>query len=117
VPACLRFDVGLPPYFPLASGLLTGKYRRGESAPAGTRLAEERYAGRLAAAPWDLIDRLDAYGRERSLTPLQVAIGALAAQPAVVSVIAGATRPEQVRDNVAAGLWQPSPDDLAALPG
>jgi aryl-alcohol dehydrogenase-like predicted oxidoreductase len=115
VPACQRFGLGLLPYFPLASGLLTGKYRRGEAAPAGTRLAGERFESRLAQAPWDTIEELAAYASERGLTMLDVAIGGLAGQPAVASVIAGATRPEQVRANVAAGAWQPSPDDLATL--
>ncbi len=115
VPACTRFGIGMLPYFPLASGLLTGKYRRGQAPPAGTRLADERYAGRLEAARWDVIEGLETYARQRSLTMLQVAIGGLAAKPAVASVIAGATSADQVRANVAAGEWQPSPDDLAEL--
>ena len=115
LPACQRFGLGLLPYFPLASGLLTGKYQRGQSAPAGSRLSHERFARRLAEAPWDTIEALDAFARERSLTMVDVAIGWLAAQPAVASVIAGATRPEQVRANVAAGQWQPTPEDLATL--
>lgn len=115
VPACERFGLGLLPYFPLASGLLTGKYRRGAAAPDGTRLAGERFARRLAEASWDLIEALERYATERGLSLLDVAIGGLAAQPAVASVIAGATKPEQVRANVAAGAWQPSPDDLTTL--
>jgi aryl-alcohol dehydrogenase-like predicted oxidoreductase len=115
VPACQRFGLGLLPYFPLASGLLTGKYRRGEAAPAGTRLAGERFAPRLAAARWDTIDALAEFAQQRELSMLDVAIGGLAAQPTVASVIAGATRPEQVHANVDAGAWQPSADDLAAL--
>jgi len=113
VPACLRFGVGLLPFFPLASGLLTGKYRRNEEPPAGSRLA-----GRLAGidpARFDLIEALDAFARERGLSLLDVAIGGLAARPAVASVIAGATRPEQVRANAAAGRWTPTDDDRAAL--
>jgi aryl-alcohol dehydrogenase-like predicted oxidoreductase len=115
VPACQRFGLGLLPYFPLASGLLTGKYRRGEAAPAGTRLAGERFAPRLAAARWDTIDSLADFAQQRELSMLDVAIGGLAAQPTVASVIAGATRPEQVHANVDAGTWQPSADDLATL--
>src|SRR5690606_36313347 len=115
LPACQRFGLGFLPYFPLASGLLTGKYQRGQSAPAGSRLSHERFARRLAEAPWDTIEALDAFARERSLTMVDVAIGWLAAQPTVASVIAGATRPEQVRANVAAGQWQPTPEDLATL--
>lgn len=115
VPACRRFGLGLLPYFPLASGLLTGKYRRGDPPPAGARLAAERFATRLAEAPWDTIEALERYAAERGIAPLDVAIGGLAAQPTVASVIAGATTAEQVRANVAAAAWQPSADDLATL--
>jgi aryl-alcohol dehydrogenase-like predicted oxidoreductase len=113
VPACEHVGVGLLPFFPLASGLLTGKYRRGESAPTGTRLAG--LPDRLAAADWDTIERLQAYAVQRDLRPIDVAIGGLAAQPAVATVIAGATRPEQVVENVRAGLWEPTAEDLAEL--
>jgi aryl-alcohol dehydrogenase-like predicted oxidoreductase len=113
VPACEHVGVGLLPFFPLASGLLTGKYRRGEPAPEGTRLAG--MADRLAAADWDAIERIEAYAAQRGLRPIDVAVGGLAAQPAVASVIAGATRPEQVVDNVTAGLWQPTAEDLVEL--
>ncbi len=116
IPACERFGLGLLPFFPLANGLLTGKYKRGESAPSGSRLAGgARYAARLAAAEWDTIEALEAYAAERGLSLLQVAIGGLAAQPAVTSVIAGATTPDQVRANAAAGSWSPDAGDLAAL--
>jgi aryl-alcohol dehydrogenase-like predicted oxidoreductase len=115
VPACERFGLGLLPYFPLADGLLTGKYRRGEPAPAGSRLSAERFAPRLTAAPWDTIEAIEKYASERGRTPLEVAIGGLAAQPTVASVIGGATTPEQVRANAAAADWRPSADDLAAL--
>ncbi|WBB82528.1 aldo/keto reductase [Micromonospora sp. WMMD882] len=116
-PACERFGLGLLPFFPLANGLLTGKYRRDEQPPAGSRLAGGgRYAARFAAADWDTIEAIEAYAGQRGLSLLQVAIGGLAAQPAVTSVIAGATTPEQVRANAAAGVWQPDADDLAALP-
>ncbi|MEV6366863.1 aldo/keto reductase [Micromonospora musae] len=116
VPACERFGLGLLPFFPLANGLLTGKYRRGEAPPAGSRLAGGgRYAARFAAANWDLIEAIGRYADERGLSMLQVAIGGLAAQPAVTSVIAGATTPEQVRANAAAGSWQPTDEDLEVL--
>ncbi len=115
LPACERFGLGMLPFFPLASGLLTGKYRRGAAAPAGGRLAEARYAERLARAPWDTIERLQAYAEARGLSLLDVAIGGLAGKPAVASVIAGATRPEQVAANVAAAQWVPTPEDLAEL--
>jgi len=113
VPACEHVGVGLLPFFPLASGLLTGKYRRGEPAPEGTRLAG--MADRLEGADWDTIEAIEAYGAQRDLRLIDVAIGGLAAQPAVASVIAGATRPEQVVDNVRAGLWEPTAEDLAEL--
>jgi aryl-alcohol dehydrogenase-like predicted oxidoreductase len=113
VPACLAHGVGLLPYFPLANGLLTGKYRRGEPPPAGTRLADR--PDRLDPAAFDVLEALEKYAAERGRSLLDVAIGGLAARPAVASVIAGATRPEQVRANVAAGAWQPAEGDLVAL--
>jgi len=113
VPACERFGIGLLPYFPLAYGLLTGKYRRGEAAPSGSRL--EAQANRLASADWTRIEALQAFAEARGISLLTLAIGGLAAQPAVGSVISGVTRPEQVAANVEAGLWQPSEQDLADL--
>jgi aryl-alcohol dehydrogenase-like predicted oxidoreductase len=113
VPACEHLGIGILPYFPLESGLLTGKYKRGEVAPDGTRLA--KMPDRLAAADFDKIEALETFAAERDLEILDVAIGGLAAQPAVASVIAGATRPEQVAENVRAGAWDPTPEDLAAL--
>jgi aryl-alcohol dehydrogenase-like predicted oxidoreductase len=113
VPACERLGVSVIPYFPLASGLLTGKYRRGEPAPSDSRLA-----GRDSIATeeeWDVIEALSRFASERGIEPVDVAIGGLAAQPAVASVIAGAKRPEQARRNAQAGLWEPSPEDLAEL--
>ena len=115
VPACEAVGVGLLPYFPLAYGLLTGKYRRGESAPEGTRLAGSGQSSRLESANWDRIEALESFARERDVSMLQLAVGGLAAQPAVASVISGATRPEQVRANAEAGRWEPTLDDLAAL--
>ncbi|WP_433551583.1 aldo/keto reductase [Micromonospora zamorensis] len=116
IPACERFGLGMLPFFPLANGLLTGKYKREAQPPAGSRLSGGgRYAERLAAADWDTIEAIEAYAAERGLTMLQVAIGGLAAQPAVTSVIAGATTPEQVVANAAAGTWEPSDEDLTAL--
>ena len=115
VPALEHVGVSLLPYFPLAYGLLTGKYRRGEPAPTGTRLAADSQSHRLAGADWDRVEALERYAAERGLDVVDVAIGGLAAQPAVGSVIAGATRPEQVRANVQAGAWEPTPEDLAAL--
>jgi aryl-alcohol dehydrogenase-like predicted oxidoreductase len=115
VPACEQFGLGLLPFFPLDSGLLSGKYRRGEQPAAGTRLAQDRYRGWLANADWDRIEALTAFGAERGHSLLDVAIAGLAARPAVTSVIAGATTAEQVRANAAAGAWRLTADDLAAL--
>jgi aryl-alcohol dehydrogenase-like predicted oxidoreductase len=113
LPLCERLGLGFIPFFPLASGLLTGKYRRGEDAPAGTRLAGRAQVA--TDAQFGVLDALSGYAEERGHTLLDVAIGALIARPAVSSVIAGATKPEQVRANAAAGRWVPSEDDLAEL--
>ena len=116
LPACERFGLGLLPFFPLESGLLTGKYRRGEPAPAGARLAADQFARRLAEAPWDAIERLERYAQDRGVTLLDVAIGGLLARPVVSSVIAGATTAEQVRANAAAATWRPDDaEDLGRL--
>lgn len=112
-PACARLGIGVIPYFPLAHGLLTGKYRRGEEAPEGTRLADS--PDRLTDEAFDRVEALERYAEERGRTLLEVAIAGLADRPAVGSVIAGATKPEQARSNAAAGDWEPSAEDLAAL--
>lgn len=114
MPAAERFGLGLLPYFPLERGLLTGKYRRGEEAPAGSR-ARSGPSPWLDNADWDRIEALASYAEERDLSMLDVAIAGLAAQPTVASVIAGATSGDQVRTNAAAMRWQPTPDDLALL--
>jgi aryl-alcohol dehydrogenase-like predicted oxidoreductase len=113
LPTCERLGIGVLPYFPLASGLLTGKYRRGSPAPAGSRLVTR--PERLTPETYDRVEALERFAEERGASLLDVAIGGLAAQPAIASVIAGATKPEQVRANAAAGEWQPSEDDLRAL--
>jgi aryl-alcohol dehydrogenase-like predicted oxidoreductase len=113
LPVCERLGLGVLPYFPLASGLLTGKYRRGEARPAGTRLAERDEV--FTDETFDRLEALESYADERGVSLLDVAIGGLLGQPAVGSVISGATKPEQVRANAAAGDWQPSAEDLAAL--
>jgi aryl-alcohol dehydrogenase-like predicted oxidoreductase len=113
LPACERLGLGFVPYFPLASGLLSGKYRRGEAGPAGARLS-----GRDQIASddqFDLIDTLEDYSRERGLSLLHVAIGSLLARRPVSSVIAGATKPDQIRANAHAASWTPSKDQVAAL--
>ena len=113
LPLCRELGIGFVPYFPLASGLLTGKYRRGTVAPPGSRL--EGRAERLTDERFDRVEELERFAEARGHTILELAIGALASTPGVVSVIAGATTPEQVRANAAAGSWKLSEDDLAAL--
>ena len=114
LPECDRLGVSVLPYFPLANGLLTGKYRRGKDAPAGTRLAAQD--GTLADAPtFARLEALADYAGARGLAMTDVAIGALTADRRIASVIAGATRPEQVRANAQAARWTPSREDLAAL--
>jgi aryl-alcohol dehydrogenase-like predicted oxidoreductase len=110
LPACERLGIGQLPYFPLASGLLTGKYTRGEEAREG------RLAGReIPEERWDRAERVQRYAEERGVPILHVAIGGLLAMPAIASVIAGATKPEQVRANVEAGAWEPSSEDVEGL--
>lgn len=110
LPTCVRLGIGQLPFFPLASGLLTGKYVRGEEATEG------RLAGReISNEEFDRVDALQRFADERGVSLLDVAIGGLLAMPAVTSVIAGATKPEQVKANVKAGAWEPTPDDVAAL--
>jgi aryl-alcohol dehydrogenase-like predicted oxidoreductase len=110
LPVCEKLGIGFLPYFPLASGLLTGKYTRGEDATEG------RLAGReIPEEQWDRAEALQSYADERGVSLLDVAVGGLLAMPAVTSVIAGATKPEQVRANAAAGAWEPSDADVAAL--
>ena len=113
LPVCERLGLGVLPYFPLASGLLTGKYRRGEERPQGTRLTGRDEV--FTEETFDRLEALESYADEQNVSLLDVAIGALLAQPAVSSVIAGATKPEQVRANVAAANWQPSLSDLTAV--
>lgn len=115
VPACEHVGVGLLPYYPLASGLLSGKYRRGEAPPEGSRLSVPRMSGRLESADFDTIEALQAFAEQRGVDLLSVALGGLVSQPAVGSVIAGATSAEQVHANVRAGLWEPTAEDLAEL--
>jgi aryl-alcohol dehydrogenase-like predicted oxidoreductase len=112
LPRCAELGVSFLPYFPLASGLLTGKYRRGEAAPAGTRLEG---SDSLTDEAFEVVEELDELAGERGHTLLELAIAGLASQPAVASVIAGATKPEQVRANAAAAEWELSADELAEL--
>jgi aryl-alcohol dehydrogenase-like predicted oxidoreductase len=110
LPTCETLGIGFLPYFPLASGLLTGKYRRGEVATEG------RLAGRdIPDGQWDRVAALQAFADARGISLLDVAIGGLLGMPAVTSVIAGATKPEQLRANVAAGAWEPGAEDVEEL--
>ena len=113
VPACEVFGIGILPYFPLASGLLTGKYTRGEPAPKGTRYGE--WGLHATDDRFDVVEKLQGFAAERGVSVLDVAMGGLAAQPAVASVIAGATSVAQVQRNAEAVAWQPTADDLHAL--
>lgn len=116
VPACRRFGLSLVPYSPLANGLLTGKYRRGRPAPEGTRLASSpRGAEALNDRNFDLVEAIERFATQRGITPVAVALGWLAAQPEVASLIAGATSADQVVANVAATAWEPTGEDLAEL--
>jgi aryl-alcohol dehydrogenase-like predicted oxidoreductase len=115
LPALESYGVGLLPYFPLASGMLTGKYRRGEPAPDGSRLKVWRREAALTDEAFDLIEKLEAFAAERGVRILDVALGWLSAQPAVSSVIAGATTPDQLKSNIAAASWKPSASDLIAI--
>ena len=116
LPAIEAHRLGLLPYFPLASGLLTGKYRRGEPPPEGTRLAGARFGQRfLTEANVERVERLIAFAEVHGRSLLELAFSWLATRPAVASVIAGATRPEQVEANVGALGWQLGADDLAQI--
>ncbi len=113
LPACRAFGIGVLPYFPLANGLLTGKYAAG-TAPEGTRLSRTRqHLLQTATAPE--LKRFSEFAASRGLTEGAVAIGWLLAQSPVASVIAGATKVEQVVANARAASWQPWPEDLAEL--
>ena len=111
LPFCRDHAIGYVPYFPLESGLLTGKYRRGEPAPAGSRLSD----GRLSDDQFDDVERLAGRAEGAGRTLLELAIGGLAAIDGIASVIAGATTPEQVRANAAAGAWRPTSAELESL--
>jgi aryl-alcohol dehydrogenase-like predicted oxidoreductase len=117
VPCCLAHSVSVIPYFPLASGLLTGKWRKGEEPPAGSRLAEPwgRAMASSNAAGFEIVERLRSFAEAAGVPLVSVAIGALAAQPAVASVIAGATSAEQVQANAAASDFVPTPEQLAEI--
>jgi aryl-alcohol dehydrogenase-like predicted oxidoreductase len=113
LPAATAYGIGVLPYFPLANGLLTGKYSGG-ARPDGSRLVVAK-PHLLDSAPWEALDRFGAFCRERGVAEIDVAFSWLLSRPEVTSVIAGATRPEQVRRNAEAWSWTPTAEDLAEL--
>lgn len=136
LPCCLAYGVGVVPFYPLASGLLTGKYRPGQLPPEGTRLAATRQVSEASWTPrrrqflgivgehlkqkmtednFALVGRLEAFAQERGHTLAELALAWLLANPAVSSVVPGATRPEQVEANVRAGQWHLGPEDMAEV--
>ncbi len=113
LPRCRELGIGYVPYFPLESGLLTGKYRRGVPAPEGTRLAGR--ADSLSDERFDQVEELERFAAERGASLLELAIGGLASIPGIASVIAGATSPDQARANAAAGAWRVDAAGLGLL--
>ena len=116
IPALESNEVGLIPYFPLASGLLSGKFKRGEPLPPETRMASARYSGRfINERNWQLLEDLTAFARGRDHTLLELAFGWLLGKPVVASVIAGASTPHQIEQNVRAAEWRLSAAELAEV--
>jgi len=114
LPACEHFGLGFLPFFPLASGLLSGKYKRGEKPPEGTRLAAwgPRGAVALSDKNFDKVEKLEDWARERGHTILELAFAWLLGHEVVSSVIAGATTPEQVKTNAATSAWRLTPEEV-----
>lgn len=117
IPACRHFGVGILPYFPLASGFLTGKYKRGEAPSKDTRLGAmgARAGNMLSDANFAMLEKLEEHARGAGHSMVELATSWLACQPEVASVISGATRPEQVSENIKACGWKMTPEDLAAI--
>jgi len=116
LPACERLDIAFLPYFPLLSGILTGKYRKGRPLPEGTRIrGNERWESLLTDELLDVVERLAEVAESHGRELIDLAFAYLLAQPQVASVIAGATKPEQVRRNVQAGAWELDADQLAEV--
>lgn len=117
IPAMDACGLGLLPYYPLASGLLTGKYRRGESLPAGSRFANNAALGPryMTERNWDRVEGLQAFAQAHGKTLIELAFSWLAARPVVASVIAGAMTPAQVESNVASASWSLSPEDMQEI--
>lgn len=117
VPACEQYGLGILPYFPLASGLLTGKYHRGEAPAADTRIAAWGARGErmLSDQNFDVVEKLEAFAKERGKSMLDLAFSWLASHHYIPSVIAGATKPEQVAANAAAAEWKLTPEEMAEV--
>ncbi len=116
IPALSAKGMGLLPYYPLASGLLSGKYKRGEAPPAGTRFSDVKTRDRyMTPENWARVDKLEAFAQGHGRSLLDLAFAWLAAQPVVSSIIAGATKPEQIAANVAAARWKLTRDDLVEI--
>ena len=116
LPALERNRLGLVPYFPLAGGALSGKYRKGQPMPEGARHTKgQAGAERFLAPHWDTIEKLTAFATERGHTILELAMSWLARRPAVASIITGATKPEQLDANIAAVGWALTPEDLSEV--
>ncbi|RDJ26855.1 aldo/keto reductase [Bosea caraganae] len=117
IPAAMHYDMGLLPYFPLANGLLTGKYKRNAPLPEGARMTREsqRATEVLTEVNWEKTEKLTAFCEARGKTLIELAFSWLAAQPVVSSVIAGATKPEQVEANVKAAEWALTAEELAEI--
>lgn len=113
VPAAVHYNVGMLPYMPLTQGLLTGKVKRGEPLPSGTKIASS--PSTVTDARLDQVERLSKWGAENGHSLLEIALGGLAGRPCVGSVIAGASSPDQVRANAEAVEWQPAPSELEAI--
>lgn len=114
LPLCERYDIGVLPYYPLENGFLTGKYRRDAPAPEGTRLAADD-RGVFTDHNFDILEKLEDFCEQQGHTILELAFAWLLASPSVSSVIAGATRPEQIEANAASASWELSSDDLATV--
>lgn len=116
IPACLRYGVGLIPWSPLAGGFLTGKHKRGEDPVEGTRMANNQWSRAvMTERNWDRLERFQAFASQRGISMTQLAIGWLAAQPVVSTIIIGATRPEQVIENAEAADVALTAEDVAAI--
>jgi aryl-alcohol dehydrogenase-like predicted oxidoreductase len=117
IPACEKLGLSYLPYFPLSSGLLTGKYARGEAPPEGTRMHRwgERAAGALNDANFDVVEALSGWAKDHGHSLLDLAFAWLVAKPYIASVIAGATKPEQIAANAAAGDWELSAAEVAEV--